>query len=448
MKVIQKTLASWKMLKPIIRNIFLVALIVIIVTLGIIIIYPTWLTTPGWRLLLVIPVILSVLTIISTVIAVFGPIVNSIRNVAKIQNAFKRVTNNSQRVLKPGLVGIPNLIQRSETVQIFDYIKNGKSVLLTGEAGAGKSGIATAIVVKAEETGHFSILIDARRIIDVQSPGDLPSFFELKDSVIDSINVLTEDYLVIVIVDQIDNIAGLPSSGILTDLLINCIDNPRVRAVAISRHNEGNEGGALQPLVNAGFINMVCPKISEELATEILQQVGFTTIQPSLLELTKNLLNLDIVCEIARSATLDELTVIEDEFTLWDKYRETLIARENSTLINGHTFIVEAIRLATLGLQAANRSFELSYPLTQIQTRLVSGNIINKISGRRYQFTIEKLQDYLCAWEACEREFDLESVTQEIGDWHRRNVIVWMRDIYHATNHPNYEMFLDEVLSG
>jgi hypothetical protein len=90
----------------------------------------------------------------------------------------------------------------------------------------------------------------------------------------------------------------------------------------------------------------------------------------------------------------------------------------------------------------------MDYPQGSIQTRLSSSNVVEKISGRRYQFSHEKLQDYLYAWDACENGTLSDVVISDIGELHARNVIVWMRDIYQRTNTLMYERFLEGVLDG
>jgi hypothetical protein len=133
---------------------------------------------------------------------------------------------------------------------------------------------------------------------------------------------------------------------------------------------------------------------------------------------------------------------------LWEHYRSTLHSRENLFNKTGDEFILEAVQLARQGLASADRGFDLNTPPTALQRRLISGNVINQIAGRRYQFSHEKLQDYLYAWYACENNFLFEEIHGEIGELHQRNVMLWIRDIYQTRNAPLYERFLEEALNG
>ena len=55
---------------------------------------------------------------------------------------------NALRGLEPNLFGLPNLIHREEIQKIFDHIQNKKGILLSGEAGSGKSSIGVELYKK------------------------------------------------------------------------------------------------------------------------------------------------------------------------------------------------------------------------------------------------------------------------------------------------------------
>ena len=433
--------------RPVIGMFVFLGLFLITVTVFLIIKYPDWLRTE-WVLLLVIPAFVTILGFVSNIIQIFEKAFDSIKLTKKIHNACRRVTDNALRVLKPRPRGIPEIIVREETKTIFELVKKKGAVLFTGEAGVGKSGIACALVSNVDTKGYFPLLIDARRLAGIENSYGLRSFFDLDEPVVDAVRRISENMPVLIIADQIDNIAGTQSCKVLTDFLADSLDVGNVFVVAISRYKEANEQGAIRPLLDAGFVTLSCSSVSEELTRRVLAQLGLQEVPSSLFDLADNLLNLDIICEIIRTSALLNVEGIQNKIDLWERYRITLMEREDYDNNNGHDFISEAVRLARIGLMSPDRGFEIDIPPTQIQVRLSSGNIISQISGRKYQFRHDVLQDYLYAWFACERNFMLEDVRNEIGDLHERNTILWMRDIYQRNNVAEYESFLEDALDG
>ncbi len=445
--LIRELRKAWILFRPAIGMFVSLALFLAAVTIFLIIIYPDWLRTE-WVLLLVIPAFVTILGVVNNILQIFEKAFDSIKLTQKIHNACRRVTNNALGVLKPKPRGIPEIIVREETEPIFDLVKKNGAVLFTGEAGVGKSGIACALVSDVDTKGFFPLLIDARRLAGIVNPYGLRSFFDLDEPVVDAVRRISEDMPVFIVADQIDNIAGTQSCKVLTDFLADSLDIENVYVVAISRYKEANEKGAIRPLLDAGFVMFTCSSVGEELTRHVLAQLGLQEIPSSLFDLVDNLLNLDIICEIIRTSASLNIDDIQNKIDLWERYRTTLIEREDCDNNNGHDFISEAVRLARIGLMSADRGFEIDIPPTQIQIRLSSGNIISQISGRKYQFRHDVLQDYLYAWFACERNFMPKDVRNEIGDLHERNTILWMRDIYQQKNVAEYESFLEDALDG
>ncbi|MFN8435680.1 MAG: hypothetical protein U0V18_16775 [Anaerolineales bacterium] len=438
---------SWIVIRPLRRVLFLFSFFVILITGIIIAIYPDWLKQ-DWVLYLLIPVAVSFLGVFVNLFQIFSSVNESIKLFERVHRTLKRVTDNSVRILKPKLKGIPRLITREETKIIFESIERKKSLLLTGDAGAGKSGIACSLVETSLSIGWFPVLIDTRQLSNAEHLHDLRSFFDLDESVFDAVARISEDIPVIIIADQLDSIAGSAAGRLVIDFLVNCLEIKNVFVLAISRYKEANEQGAIRPLFEAQFEMVICRPVNEDLIYKVFSNLGIAEVPQAILELADNLLDLDIICEIIRNTSLINIKSIYSRVDLWEKYRITLHDRENYSNDNGNDLILKAVQLAQEGLLAVNRGFNLEIPPSLIENRLISGNIITQVSGNKYQFRHDVLQDYLYSWYACERNLLPNHVRDEIGKLHERNVLIWMRDIYQERNSFQYEVFLEAALDG
>jgi hypothetical protein len=137
------------------------------------------------------------------------------------------------------------------------------------------------------------------------------------------------------------------------------------------------------------------------------------------------------------------------EVDLWEKYRRILLERERlvSNPQMAGQIIAEAVRLAKLGLNAEDRTFILDYPPSVIQNRLISWEIIVQEEGRTFRFRHEKLQDYLYAWDATERNIMPSDVRNEIDVLKTRNVLVWMNKLYANRGSKLHAQFVKEMLN-
>jgi hypothetical protein len=234
---------------------------------------------------------------------------------------------------------------------------------------------------------------------------------------------------------------GSIAAKLLVELMVECHGLEGVEVVAISRKRESHEGELLQPLLSAGFTEVTSYPLNENRAREVLQKMGIAEPTRELVELGRNLLNLEIIGTIREREPRLDFSSITDELDLWEHYRESLLEREDEEVI------AEAVRLARDGLIHPERMIELDYPCPQSQRRLISSGVVMCQHGRVYRFSHEKLQDFLYAWDATERCASTSMVINEIGPHRARNVIIWMDKIYARQRSPFRKQFLREVLS-
>jgi hypothetical protein len=112
--------------------------------------------------------------------------------------------------------------------------------------------------------------------------------------------------------------------------MVECHELEGVEVVAISRKRESHEAKLLQPLLSAGFTEVTSYPLNENRAREALQQMRIAEPTQELIELGRNLLNLEIIGTIREREPLLDFSSITDELDLWEHYRESLLERERS----------------------------------------------------------------------------------------------------------------------
>ena len=358
-----------------------------------------------------------------------------------IEEQFSHHTDKALEQVRLLVPGVPDSLHRDEVGRCEDQLRQGTSVALTGEAGTGKSGIGKKLALSAMEQGSLVLLLDARRAPHVRSEAELRQHFGLKGPVHSAIGRIGQYRGCRVIVDQLDNVVGSVAAGLLVEVMVECHGLGGVEIVAISRKRESQEAKLLQLLLSAGFAEVTSHPLNENRAREALQQMGIAEPTQELVELGRNLLNLEIIGTIKEREPLFDFSSITDELNLWEHYRESLVERE------GEEVIAEAVKLARDGLSHPERMIELDYPCPQSQRRLISSGVVVCQHGRVYRFFHEKLQDFLYAWDATERGASTSTVINEIGPHRARNVFKWMDEIYARQESPFRKQFLREVLN-
>jgi hypothetical protein len=369
--------------------------------------------------------------------------------VQNIKTQFSSYTRRALRQIRLRIPGIPDPLPREEIERIEEQLHQRKAIILTGEAGTGKSGIGYELINSATESGMVGFLLDARQVGHIRSPDELRQYFGLNGPLEAAIARVGRFKQCRLIIDQLDNIAMFPSANLLVDLAIDCYGSEGVEIVIISRKREGYEADLLNRLTAVpGFVELSSYPLSEDAAIEALSKLGIIQPPPPLIELSCNLLNLELIGAIGQHQSLFDFTALLDEVDLWEQYMNVLQEREQvgATLYQAQEIIAEAVRLAQEGLNSADGTFQLNSPPSQSQNRLNSWGIIVQEEGRIYRFRHEKLQDFLYAQGATERVAMPEIVVREINSFRTRNVMVWMFKIYTRHNSPLRIQFLRQVL--
>jgi len=159
------------------------------------------------------------------------------------------------------------------------------------------------------------------------------------------------------------------------------------------------------------------------------------------------LLNLELIGRIGQEQPTFEFSALTDEVDLWERYIQVLLEREEvvSGFESAERIIAEAMELARAGLSSGGRTFLLGYPLSSSHRRLISWEMI-VCDGWVCRFRHEKLQDFLYAWHATQRNAMPAAVLNEIDVHTTRNVLVWMDRIYSRRSPRLHSQFLREAL--
>lgn len=369
-----------------------------------------------------------------------------------VQNIESQFTSHTQRALRQIRLLIPGIsdpFPRVELERIEEQLEQGKAVVFTGEAGTGKSGIGAKLAASADEKGMVALLLDARQVGYIRGPTELKNYYSLNGPLDAAIARVGSYKKCRLIVDQLDYIATYPSATTLVDLAIDCCGFAGVEVVVISRKREGYEVRLLDKLTTLpGFVELTSYPLSRDDATEALNQLGVSQPSPELIELSCNLLNLELIGTIKEKQPTFEFGTLTDEVDLWDQYLLVLREREEvgTDAYAAQEIIAEAVNLARAGLNSEDGRFQLGFPSSPKQDRLKSWGIIVQEEGRTYRFHHEKLQDFLYAWDATERNATRDVVLAEISLHRSRNVMVWMKEIYKRRRSPLHVQFLKEIL--
>lgn len=354
------------------------------------------------------------------------------------EDAFERETRRARRQIRNTIPGLNDPLPRSEIEWIEDQLRSSTPVLFTGDAGTGKSSVADSLAETAYRDGKAVLFIDARRTAYVLNEAQLQQHLGLTVSLVSAIEDVGRRRRCRLIIEQLDSSIGYEAARVLVDLAVDCCRAEGVETVVISRKREANEVALLQPLTrDGGFKEHTSYPLGAGDAQEVLKRLGISNPSAELVELGRNLLNLELIGRIKQQRPDFEFSQVTAELDLWEQYIETITERERvSNPQAARQVIAEARRLARLGLNREDRTFTLDYDANPRQGRLISWDMILPEEGRRYRFRHEKLQDYLYAMDAAERTLMPKDVAAEINPFRTANVIQWMDKIYRR---PGYE---------
>ena len=389
------------------------------------------------------------LDVIARVLNVENRQINAASFSPAIIERFILITNRDSEEKR--ICGMSKPLERSEIGYVEDLLEAGKPVLVTGEAGVGKSGVAYALCSPRADANLPVIYLDVRVYNSILCINDLSHMLELPGSFTESIRQVAQNGGCRLIIDQLDSAATEASGNTFILLAKEVCQKANVQVVVLSRQQEGYERELLKPLIDIGFEQIPCNQLMYSDSKSILKTVGVASPTDDLIELCRNLLNLDIVARTRQNYPLWDFSLISSEFDLWDGYVQALSKVERQSpqgLTFGDQIIAEATKLAYAGLSAEEKVFQLIPPLNPAQSRLKSWSVIVPYEGYSYRFQHEKFRDFLYVRDAVGRGIMPADVLNEVHGYRVHSILLGMNTMYPRIRPSTYAKFLREFLNG
>lgn len=371
---------------------------------------------------------------------------NAQDTIEQVSERYAQATRQNSRTLL--IAGVPIPLPRDEVPHIEDALEAGKPVLVSGDSGTGKSGIAYALCSPRSQPDRPVLLLDARRYANIRDISDLSGRLGLSGPVFSGLRRLGERTGCRLVIDQLDSAANASAGLTFAEMASQCAQMPGIEVVVLSRRRESSETVLLSQLTDQGFVELECGELTEGAVRSALFQIGLAAPSDDLVQMSKNLLNLSLVAQIRKEQADFDFGSVLDEIALWSGFVAVLQASEGHGPAPdfGDQILQEAYRLAREGLQREDRTCMIAASKTIQQRRLESWGIIIQEEGYFYRFKHDNLQDFLYAQDATKRVYMPSNVLAEIAEHRTRNILAWMDKLYKASNSPRRIPFMQEVL--
>jgi len=368
-------------------------------------------------------------------------------DIGVVEAELRHHTDTAVRAVRLLIPGLSGSLAREEVGRIEDQLRQPTPVLLTGDPGSGKSGIAATLARRAIDAGAVVLFLDARRVAYAKSGADLRHYLSLHDPVATALaRVAQGGRPVRLIIDHLDSCIDLTAARLLVGMARDCSDAGGVEVVVVSRNKEAHEIKLLDTLVGAGFVEITSFPLSSDRAEQVLVQLGIAQPQPELIVLAQNLMSLELIGTIKQQRADFDFSAVLDDVDLWEHYLGVLEREEPSAVCETiDEFIAKASRLAAVSLAHPERAVTLGIPPSRTERRLVSWQIVLPGRGRTYRFRHDQLQEYLYARDAVEQALMPSAVIGQIGLHRAHRVLPWMEKVYERQDTTLHGEFLGEL---
>jgi hypothetical protein len=376
-------------------------------------------------------------------ISMSSPIENDIQTI--IDN-FSRIASRNLRRIQTTVPGMKEPFIRNEIALVEEQLLQGRPIILTGDAGTGKSGIAAIVAQNARRMGKAMLLIDAREIGNAHTEKEIKNYLDLNETLNSALKRVSHVKGCRVVIDQLDNIAGIQSAQFIVELIQEIVKEiDGVELLVVCRNKESHEQDLLRGLLSSGLTEIICNEITQEQVSDILTLIGINNYSSEVLDFGKNLLNLELMGQIHVQQPDFDFSALTDVVYLWEKYIDIWRVREGRDI--GEDMFRYAVDLSKLGLNHPDGMFERELPAPISLQRLVSWGIISHVDGRMCRFRHEKFQDYIYARDAADRLLLPQGILNEIPDHKSRNVFRWVESIYSFRKSSMRLKFFEEAFN-
>ena len=360
----------------------------------------------------------------------------------KILKTFEQSTDRTLYGIRDTLPVVGINIRREETNIILELLHNGKHVLITGESGSGKSGIAASLAKDAKQRGIPVLFLDTLQYSRmVRNIPDLGHFVNT-DTSLPSLPACIEQVSkqvgsCLLIMDQLDSTIGTPASQASIELLAKASLYEGVQVVAVGCIGNQPE---FKPILNLEFVEVTSEPIDRQVIDKILAEIGITSPSQIIRAITDNLFYLSIILEFTSRSDFSE---INSEILLLESYICKLEATE------GGAFVQAALEIAKDKMEAGEVDFQLPRAKDPIVNRLIQrGILIPLLNGKYYRFRHEQLHYFLFVKQVIEQRGDWGTILSNSRIPKKDKISVFALKYFHACQHPGMKTFLDMVFGS
>jgi len=357
-------------------------------------------------------------------------------DVFEILNAFEKTTRRTLSSVQDTLPVLNRRLERSEVSEVWDHLGQGRPVLIEGESGSGKSGIAAEIVRQANRRRIPTLFLNARNFSSaVVSFTDLAHYVGVYPPLRDCLEKLSHHVgKCLLVIDQLDSVVGTPSYQISTELLAAAKTLNNVMVVAVSCILDSSEYQAIRDLA----FNVVASHLLDRpRVVELLREMQITKPSDALVMLSENLFYLSMAAELAEEAGIAE---VEGKVALLEKYRTTLERLEGAEVIQ------RIVDLAYENLDVGKSNFTLPRVQDRPVKRLQNRGLIVAVGYGLYGFRHEQLLYYFYAQGAIDRAVPPARILEGIAGHRASSALVWVLRLYRQRRANELAEYLHEAL--
>jgi len=331
-------------------------------------------------------------------------------------------------------------IDRPEIIQIQNIWQSTDTpILLHGEAGSGKSGIAVRLGKRLSEGGMPVLFLRATEFSSDQDPIIiLQTRIAIKYPLMEALSKLSKEKPIAIILDQLDSVSETDLCKNFVGFLKSVAGIPNIKILAITRSYELQHDPDISSL---GFQQEEIGRFTDEQAINFLSHLGVNKPSQVLIDLSNNLLNLSLIAEVIKESTLASNT-LTNEVILWEQFYDSIKLRE------GEEVAEDALRIACETALRGERIFSATFPNNRSRKKLLSRGIIFEAPGRRFRFRHEKLQDFLCAYSLLTDQITFTQLMNKVNKNSVKGILTWLHLLYHNERPELEPQLIDDVLGA
>lgn len=337
--------------------------------------------------------------------------------------------------------GIDFQIHSSEVEQIVERLSDRQAATVVGPGGVGKSTVLRTVARNWEppEPVYF---IDARELGRIINRGRLRDEFALHNPLLHVIKRVRDEFGGCMIAfDQLDSVRGRETDQVLRNVLLDCANLEGVSVLCACRAWDFKKRQGYKRIRESDqFATIELSPLDGADSRRVLMEMGIPErdITEELVKLGTNALHLSLIASIGSDDSNVEVdySTIEEDVSLWEQYRKSLIHRESDVAdIENWNIVRRAAELARESLHNRDRRVTIERGQDEDE-RLVSRGVLKHDHGRQYHFRHEQLEAYFYAWDATDQGwFAAQVVNDGIDERVAADVFCWMAKIY-ATEEP------------